>query len=96
MPPVSGGGTRAAAFAYGVLEGLRDTPVVVRGRSERLLDEVDVISGVSGGSFPAAYYGLFGDRIFEEFEERFLERNVQRALILQALRPKNLLRLLTT
>jgi len=78
-----------------VLEGLRDTPVVVRGERERLLDEVDVISGVSGGSFPAAYYGLFGDRIFEDFEERFLERNVQRALILEALRPKNLLRLLT-
>ena len=91
----SGGGTRAAAFAYGVLEGLRDTPVVVRGKRERLLDEVDSISGVSGGSFPAAYYGLFGDRIFEDFEERFLNRNVQRALILQALRPKNLLRLLT-
>jgi NTE family protein len=91
----SGGGTRAAAFAYGVLEGLRDTPVVVRDRRERLLDEVDVISGVSGGSFPAAYYGLFGDRIFEDFEERFLDRNVQRALVLQALRPKNLLRLLT-
>ena len=47
----------------------------------RLLDEVDTISGVSGGSFPAAYFGLYGDRIFEDFEERFLYRNVQGALL---------------
>jgi NTE family protein len=91
----SGGGTRAAAFAYGVLEELRDTNVVVRGERKRLLEEVDTISGVSGGSFPAAYYGLFGDRIFEDFEERFLKENVQGALIRQALRPKNFFRLIT-
>jgi NTE family protein len=91
----SGGGTRAAAFAYGVLEELRDTLVHVDGKSIRLLDEVDTISAVSGGSFPAAYYGLFGDRIFDEFEEKFLNRNIQRALILRALRPWNMLRLLS-
>lgn len=73
----SGGGTRAAAFSYGVLETLRDTTVTVRGRQRRLLDEVDWISGVSGGSFTAAYYGLFRDRIFEDFESRFLKKNIQ-------------------
>jgi NTE family protein len=92
---LSGGGTRAAALAYGVLEELRDTEVVLDGQRVRLLDQVDVISGVSGGSFPAAYYGLFGDRIFEEFKPRFLQKNVQRALILRALRPRNLVRLMT-
>jgi NTE family protein len=51
----SGGGTRAAAFAYGVLEELRDTEVTIAGERKRLVDEVDTISGVSGGSFPAAY-----------------------------------------
>ena len=56
----SGGGTRAAAFAYGVLEELAATPVVLGGRPRRLLDEVDLISAVSGGSFTAAYYGLYG------------------------------------
>jgi NTE family protein len=91
----SGGGTRAAAFAYGVLEELRDTQVTVGGVSKSLLDEVDTISGVSGGSFPAAYYGLFGDRIFEDFEERFLKKNVQGALVLRTLLPWNLLRLVT-
>jgi len=91
----SGGGTRAAAFAYGVLEELRDTEVVIAGERKRLVDEVDTISGVSGGSFPAAYYGLYGDRIFEDFESNFLKRNVQGALIRQIFKPKNFFRLMT-
>ena len=76
----SGGGTRAAAFSYGVLEELKATEVTLEGRKRRLLDEMDLISGVSGGSFTAAYYGLFGDRIFEDFESRFLKKNIQGAL----------------
>jgi len=89
----SGGGTRAAAFAYGVMEELRDTQFFPDGKPISLLDEVDTISAVSGGTFPAAYYGLFGDRILDDFESKFLNRNVQRDLILQALRPWNLVRL---
>ncbi|NTU48895.1 MAG: patatin-like phospholipase family protein, partial [Syntrophobacteraceae bacterium] len=77
----SGGGTRAAAFSYGVLETFRDTAVTIRGRQRRLLDEVDWISGVSGGSFTAAYYGLFRDRTFEDFESRFLKKNIQGELV---------------
>ena len=76
----SGGGTRAAAFSYGVLEALRDTRVPKGGRELRLLDEVDLISGVSGGSFTAAYYGLFGDRTFQDFEQKFLKKNIQAEL----------------
>jgi NTE family protein len=41
-------------LAYGVLEELRDTVVTVEGKRKRLLDEVDVITSVSGGSFTAA------------------------------------------
>ena len=77
----SGGGTRAAAFSYGVMERLADETITVNGKSKRLLDEVDVISSVSGGSFTAAYYGLFGDALFKDFEEQFLYRNVQGALV---------------
>ena len=73
----SGGGTRAAAFSYGVLETFRDTKVSIHGRERRLLDEIDWISGVSGGSFTAAYYGLYRDRIFEDFESRFLKKDIQ-------------------
>lgn len=73
----SGGGTRAAAYSYGVLEALRDININWEGRERRLIDEIDSISSVSGGSFTAAYYGLFGDRIFDDFESKFLKKDVQ-------------------
>jgi len=63
---LSGGGTRAAALAYGVLDQLRRTCIEVGGKKRRLLDEVDVISSNSGGSYAAAYYGLFGEAMFAE------------------------------
>ena len=81
----SGGGTRAAALSYGVLEELRKTEVVIDGTKRRLLDEIDGISSVSGGSFTAGYYGLFGDRIFEDFETMFLKKNIQGALAVRIL-----------
>jgi NTE family protein len=98
----SGGGTRAAALSYGVLEALAQvkTPCSAyvldahNGETERrLLDDVDIISSVSGGSFTAAYYGLHKDRTFEDFPRRFLYRDVNRGLIRQALSPINVLRL---
>lgn len=76
----SGGGTRAAAFAYGVLEELRRTRIVVDGQPRRLLDEVDVMTGVSGGSFTALSYALHGERLFDQYEQRFLKQDVQGAL----------------
>lgn len=83
----SGGGTRAAAFSYGVLEELAVTTVTVGGKKTRLLDEVDMISSVSGGSFTAAYFGLFGDRIFQDFETKFLDADVQGKLTSSVLSP---------
>jgi len=68
---------RSAAFSYGLLGALRETTVQLNGRSERLLDEVDVITSVSGGSYTAAYYGLFGERIFRDYERDVLGRDVQ-------------------
>ena len=85
----SGGGTRAAAFSYGVLEELRRTEIEVDGQRRRLIDEVDIITGVSGGSFTALAYALYGDRLFDEYEERFLKRDVQGALVSRALNPLN-------
>jgi NTE family protein len=83
----SGGGTRAAAFSYGVLKELSRTSVSSVGPEHRLLDDVETISGVSGGSFTAAYYCLYHDQIFQDFESRFLKRNVQGALALRVLNP---------
>ena len=83
----SGGGTRAAALSYGVLQELRDTQVDTRGHRVRLLDEVDSISSVSGGSFTAAYYGLFGDKTFSDYEKVFLRQSIEGALIRKLFNP---------
>ena len=85
----SGGGTRAAAFSYGVLEFLRRTEVDGPQGRTRLLDSVDVITGVSGGSFTALAYGLYGDKLFDNYEKQFLKRDVQGALIGRILNPLN-------
>jgi NTE family protein len=93
MLAFSGGGTRAAALSYGVLEELAHTPVDAPGKPHRLLDEVDIISAVSGGSFTGAYYARWGDRIFSDFESQFLKKDVQTGLLLRVLAPWNLVRL---
>ena len=86
----SGGGTRAAAFSYGVLETLRDMEVTTKsGRKVRVLDTVDVITGISGGSFTALSFGLYGDKLFDIYEKSFLKRNVQGELVERALSPSN-------
>ncbi|MBO9651423.1 MAG: patatin-like phospholipase family protein [Variovorax sp.] len=85
----SGGGTRAAAFSYGVLEELRRTNIQVDGKNVNLLAEVDAIAGVSGGSFTALAYALYGDKLFTEYESRFLKKDVQGTLTRRALNPLN-------
>jgi NTE family protein len=89
----SGGGTRAAALSYGVLDALRNEQLVIDNTPSPLLDQVDVISAVSGGSYTAAYYGLFGERLFEDFEERFLRRNWPRTYRWMLANPLNMARL---
>jgi NTE family protein len=85
----SGGGTRAAALSYGVMLELRDTKINPSGDIQRMLDEVDLISSVSGGSFTAAYYGLNGDDAFNDFEEVFLRRDIEGHLIRSLFNPLN-------
>ncbi|EAQ34657.1 patatin [Nitrobacter sp. Nb-311A] len=74
----SGGGTRAAAFSFGVLEELAQTPV--RGGGASMIDRIDFISGVSGGSVTAAYFGLRKRAALADFRERFLLRNAEEGL----------------
>lgn len=88
----SGGGTRAAALAYGVLEKLRNTMITVDGRERSLLQEVDVVSSNSGGSYTAAYYGLFRERMFDDgvepeihFTRRVLERDIEGEILRRVL-----------
>jgi len=94
---LSGGGTRAAALAYGVLHGLRETeiaPLNPGNPPRHLLDEVDIISSVSGGSFTGAAYTLWRDEVFNgDFERKFLKRDIATTLLGLILNPVNLLRL---
>jgi len=75
----SGGGSRAAAFSFGVLKEL-DRSRSGSDQAKTLLDRVDFISGVSGGSVTAAYFGLKKRAALDDFRERFLLRNAEEAL----------------
>ena len=76
----SGGGTRAAAFSHGVLTEMDKAKVQGRSGSPWLLDRVDFVSGVSGGSITAAYYGLKKRAALADFRERFLLRDAEASL----------------
>lgn len=89
----SGGGTRAAAFGYGVLEELHRNPVRLHGQDGSWLDSVDIAYGVSGGSVLAAYFSLHGKDAIPAFEKRFLKQNFQRQFRSQFLSLANMPRL---
>ncbi len=80
---LSGGGLRAAAYHLGCLRSLHD-----RG----LLDDVRVVSGVSGGSIVAALWA-YSSGSFDEFHYRvtdLLRRGLTRRIAAKALRPSRL------
>lgn len=73
----SGGGFRAAAFHLGTLRSLNKLG---------LLEKVDVISTISGGSIAGAYYQLHKEN-FDDFEKKFtkaLQRSVIFKIVLSA------------
>ncbi|HJT19845.1 MAG TPA: patatin-like phospholipase family protein [Nitrospira sp.] len=76
----SGGGTRASTLAFGALRELAQQRIVWEGKEKRLLDEVDVIHALSGGTFTAGYYALYRDQIFHDFEYRFLRKDWEKEL----------------
>jgi len=67
---LSGGGYRAAAFHLGVFRKLKQL---------RILDKLDVISTISGGSIAGAYYLLNKDD-FDKFEISFTS-NLQKSVV---------------
>src|SRR5205085_11450357 len=68
MVAMSGGGKRSAAYSYGALKGMREVAIAGVHGPHSLLSSLDAISGVSGGSFTAAYYGLYRDAAFGRYE----------------------------
>lgn len=89
----SGGGTRAAALGYGVLEQLNRQKVNISGKEKTLLQNVDLVVGVSGGSVLAAYFALHGQDTIPAFDKRFLRQNFQHLVLKQAFSAANLPRL---
>jgi len=76
----SGGGTRASAFAFGILRELARTEIASDGRKSTLIDQVDLVSSVSGGSITAAYFALKGSAILGDFRKKFLTKDVEASL----------------
>ena len=62
---LSGGGYRAAAYHIGTMRALHKLGI---------LNEVDIISSVSGGSITAAYYVLNKHKGYEQFEKELIEK----------------------
>lgn len=89
----SGGGTRAAALGYGVLEELNRQKINFGGKEQSLLESVDLVYGVSGGSVLAAYFSLHGKETVPAFERRFLKQNFQRQFTKQVFSFANLPRI---
>jgi NTE family protein len=90
----SGGGMRAAALSFGVLKELQETPMHSPD-GPSLLDQVDVISSVSGGSFTSAYFVALRDTFFQNFQNAVLAKNWKWRVLLSCLNPRHLLRLLS-
>ena len=82
----SGGGMRATAFAYGMLQELRAAGVET-GTPNGLLDNVRLVSGVSGGSVMAAQLGLYGPQGLDGFREKFLITDAEAYMTTSALNP---------
>jgi len=81
----SGGGSRAAAMCWRTLEVLKNTPYHYTNKAgytikSNLADQIDYISGISGGSFAATGWCLYKDSM-EVFRKKFVEKNIQRELI---------------
>ncbi|HEX4782464.1 MAG TPA: patatin-like phospholipase family protein, partial [Usitatibacter sp.] len=91
MLTFSGGGLRAAAFSLGVLTALEGTKTP----DGDLLDDVSLISSVSGSSLTSAYYGLYGREGLERFRESVLLPGFEGGMRLSLLSPANLSRLLS-
>ncbi|WP_289333067.1 patatin-like phospholipase family protein [Mannheimia haemolytica] len=89
----SGGGTRAAALGYGVLEEFKKVRVKETNKGNTLLENIDIAFGVSGGSILATYFALEGKDIIPKFADRFLKANFQKDIITEVFSLSNLPRL---
>lgn len=88
----SGGGYRAAAMAWAVLEVFGETRIHWDGRSRTLLQELDAVSAVSGGSLAAAWFARDPTHFVDSFRPRVLAVDLQRAWVSRVVSPAGLWR----
>ena len=89
----SGGGSRAVSLGYGVLEQFQQATVRPTERGDTLLQNIDVVYGVSGGSVLAAYLALEGQETIPKFKEFFLKKDFQKKVINEVFSLSNVPRL---
>lgn len=83
---LSGGGSRAIAFHLGCLRALNDFG---------LLDRIDMLSTISGGSLIGAYFAYNPHKSFSEFDAdicQFLRKGFHRSIALELAKAGNLIR----
>ena len=87
----SGGGMRASAFAHGVVEELR-AMTARPGDPDGILSELRLVTGVSGGSVTAAYYGLYGAAGVDGFRDDYLVQDAERYMANNPVNPVTIAR----
>lgn len=93
---ISGGGSRAADLGWVILRDLGRYQYRADGQSRRLIDDVAIVSSVSGGSVIAAYFGLYGPERLDRFESEFLVQDNMATLGLDAANPITWMKLAVT
>lgn len=73
----SGGGMRAAAWAYGALLELDSMVIDTVPYRRTLVDNIRTVAGTSGGAVAAAYLGYKGKEGYRDFRERFLYQDAE-------------------
>jgi len=82
---ISGGGTRAGTMGWRTLECLKQIPYIYKADDSsivqsNLADQIDYISGISGGSFAATGWCIYKDSM-DLFRKRFVNTNIQMTLL---------------
>lgn len=87
----SGGGMRASAFSYGLLEELRAQTATAKD-PDGVLSEVRLVTGVSGGSVTAAYFGLNGPKALDGYRENYLVTDAEKYMANSPVNPLTIVR----
>lgn len=87
----SGGGTRASSFSYGVLKALQAANTS-DGGAQGLLPHIRLVTGVSGGSVTAAYYGLHGPGGMAVYRDKYLVQNAEKYMNTSVVNPVTLVK----